>query len=84
MQVMIFGATSSPYVAQEIKNRNADEFKNEYPEACQAIISKQYMDDYLDSVDGIDEAIRRAQEVALVHSKGGFEIRNGCQIHQRF
>ena len=76
MQVMIFGAISSPYVAQEIKNRNADEFKNEYPEACQAIISKHYMDDYLDSVDGIDEAIRRAQEVALVHSKGGFEIRN--------
>ena len=34
------------------------------------------MDDYLDSVDEVDEAIRRAQEVALVHSKGGFEIRN--------
>ena len=32
-------------------------------------------DDYLDSVNEMDEAIRRAKEVALVHSKGGFEIR---------
>ncbi|XP_033228979.1 uncharacterized protein LOC117180595 [Belonocnema kinseyi] len=73
---MIFGAISSPYVAQEIKNRNAEEFKDIYPEASQAIISKHYMDDYLDSVDGIDETIRSAREVALVHSRGGFEIRN--------
>ena len=84
MQVMIFGAISSPYVAQEIKNRNAEEFKDEYTKACHAIISKHYMDDYLDSVDEVDGAIRRAQEVALVHSKGGFEIRNcmsnSCEV----
>ena len=61
MQVMIFGTISSPYVAQEIKNRNAEEFKDEYPEACHAILSKHYMDDYLDSVDEVDGAIRRAQ-----------------------
>ena len=34
------------------------------------------MDDYLDSVDTISEAIQRAKEVSLIHRKGGFEIRN--------
>ena len=37
MQVMIFGAVSSPYVAQEIRNRNAKEFEAKFPDAYQAI-----------------------------------------------
>lgn len=76
MQLMSFGVISSPYVAQEIKNHNAEKFKDISPGACRAIISKHYMDDYLYSVDGINEAIRRAREMASVRSMGGFEIRN--------
>ena len=34
------------------------------------------MDDYLDSVDTVPEAIQRANEVSSVHQKGGFEVRN--------
>ena len=35
-----------------------------------------YMDDYLDSCNTVEEAISRAHQVAYVHRKGGFEIRN--------
>ena len=48
------------------------------------IIYKHYMDDYLDSVDNVEEAIARAQEVALVHSKGGFEICNWMSNSNKF
>ena len=34
------------------------------------------MDDYLDSCNPVDEAISRAHQVAHVHRKGGFKIRN--------
>ena len=62
MEVMIFGAVSPPYVAQEIKNRNAEEFKEAYPEASRAIKDRHYMDDHLDSMDTTEEAIIRAQQ----------------------
>ncbi|XP_062702664.1 uncharacterized protein LOC134285598 [Aedes albopictus] len=76
MDVATFGSTSSPCSAQFIKNLNASEFSGAYPEAAAAIVNKHYVDDYYDSVDSIDEAIRRAKEVRFIHSKGGFEIRN--------
>ncbi|XP_062556738.1 uncharacterized protein LOC134221563 [Armigeres subalbatus] len=76
MDVVTFAATSSPSSAQYIKNRNAQDYADQFPEAATAIIERHYVDDYFDSVDTIEEAIRRAKEVKFVHQKGGFEIRN--------
>lgn len=45
MQVMVFGATSSPAIY--IKDRNADLWKNEYREAVKAIQENMYCDDVL-------------------------------------
>lgn len=66
MDVATFGSASSPCSAQYVKNRKA----------AAAIVQKHYVDDYYDSVDTIEEAIRRAKEVRFIHSKAGFEIRN--------
>jgi len=76
MDVMIFGAVCSPCSAQDVKNRNAREFEIQYPEAAKAIIEKHYMDDYLDSKDSENAAIKIIQEVIYIHSKGGFTICN--------
>ena len=76
MKSMIFGAVSSPYVAQEIKNRNAKIHGAGMEKAVDAICNRHYMDDYLDSCDTVEEAISRIDEVATIHGKGGFEIRN--------
>ncbi|XP_062704050.1 uncharacterized protein LOC134286454 [Aedes albopictus] len=76
MDVATFGSTSSPCSAQYVKNCNAEEYAEQFPEAAAAIVKRHYVDDYFDSVDTIEEAISRAKEVKFVHQKGGFEIRN--------
>ncbi|XP_039447331.1 uncharacterized protein LOC120426603 [Culex pipiens pallens] len=76
MDVATFGATCSPCAAQFVKNKNAEEFSKQYPVAAKAIVENHYVDDYYDSALTVDEAIQRAKEVRLIHSKAGFEIRN--------
>ncbi|XP_058837537.1 uncharacterized protein LOC131693614 [Topomyia yanbarensis] len=76
MDVATFGSTCSPASAQFVKNRNATEYAIQYPEAAAAIIDRHYVDDYFDSVDTIEEAIERAQQVKFIHEQAGFEMRN--------
>ncbi|XP_055523175.1 uncharacterized protein LOC129717331 [Wyeomyia smithii] len=76
MDVGTFGATCSPCSAQYIKNLNAEQFADQYPEAVRAIVDNHYVDDYFDSVDTVEEAVRLAKEVKMIHSRGGFVIRN--------
>lgn len=76
MDVAIFGSTCSPCSTQFAKNLNADEHSAEFPEAAVAIKENHYVDDYLDSVDSIDEAVQLATDVKTVHSRGGFQIRH--------
>ncbi|XP_065083387.1 uncharacterized protein LOC135705543 [Ochlerotatus camptorhynchus] len=74
--VAIFGATCSPVQSQFVKNLNAAEHGELYPRAASAIQNKHYVDDYLDSVDTIEEAVQLASEVAAIHGKADFFIRN--------
>ncbi|XP_058816181.1 uncharacterized protein LOC131679468 [Topomyia yanbarensis] len=76
MDVATFGATCSPYSAQYVKNKNAQDCAAQFPRAAAAIINAHYVDDYLDSVDTVDEAVQLVNEVKYVHSLGGFDIRN--------
>ncbi|XP_062538477.1 uncharacterized protein LOC134206767 [Armigeres subalbatus] len=76
MDVAIFGATCSPCSAQFAKNINASEHATEYPRAATAVVDNHYVDDYLDSVDTVEEATRLAKEVKLIHQHGGFELRH--------
>lgn len=75
VQVMIFGAVSSPYSAQYIKNINALEYEKVYPEAVDAIINRHYMDDYIDSSESPEKASKLINEVIAIHKMGGFELR---------
>lgn len=88
MDVATFGSTSSPCSAQYVKNLNASEFRNQYPDAVDAIVRKHYVDDYMDSAFTIDEAIKRAGEVAYIQSKAGFILRkwvsNSSEFTQHF
>ncbi|XP_062708920.1 uncharacterized protein LOC134288349 [Aedes albopictus] len=76
MDVATFGSTCSPSAAQYVKNRNAEEFADEFPQATEAITKHHYVDDFLCSVDTEQEAVELAKQVKLVHSKAGFDIRN--------
>lgn len=75
MSSMIFGACSSPSTAIFIMNLNASEFHEEFPEAVERIKRDTYMDDFICSVDSLNDASRLAAEVETVHKRGGFEMR---------
>ncbi|XP_062715437.1 uncharacterized protein LOC134291545 [Aedes albopictus] len=83
MAVMTFGACCSPSSAQYVKNVNAERFRSEFPEACEAVIKSHYVDDMLISVATEEEAIQLAEEVRHVHAQGGFEIRNWISNSRR-
>ncbi|XP_053691197.1 uncharacterized protein LOC128739725 [Sabethes cyaneus] len=76
VEVMIFGARSSPTTAQFVKNHNAQRFETQYPAAAAAIQNKHYVDDMLASTETEKEAIELAKAVKFIHAQGGFEIRN--------
>jgi hypothetical protein len=78
--VMFFGATCSRTSAQYLNNRNALEFKEDFPEAAKAITEHHYVDDYLGCTDTVEVAIKLARDVIEVHSKGGFYICNWTSI----
>ncbi|XP_026738352.1 uncharacterized protein LOC113501423 [Trichoplusia ni] len=75
MTSVIFGATSSPSTAIYVKNRNAADFQEEYPEAARAIELNHYMDDYLHSFHSEEDLRRVTAQVDFIHRKAGFELR---------
>lgn len=74
INVVFFGSSCGPCLAQEAKNRNALEFKESHPEAVSDIVELHYMDDYLGGADSIPEGIKLVQDVIHVHKQGGFAI----------
>uniref|UniRef100_A0A2A4IX21 Peptidase aspartic putative domain-containing protein n=1 Tax=Heliothis virescens TaxID=7102 RepID=A0A2A4IX21_HELVI len=76
MSSMMFGACSSPCTALYVKNLNATEFKSEYPDAAHATIRDVYMDDYIGSLESVDQAARLARDIVHLNRKAGFEMRD--------
>ncbi|CAG9137857.1 unnamed protein product [Plutella xylostella] len=76
MESLIFGASCSPFIAQFIKNKNADRFELSKPAAVHAIKKQHYMDDYIDSFSDEATATEMVNNVSYIHKSGGFEIRN--------
>ena len=76
VQVVFFGSVCGPCLAQDIKNRNAKEHLETYPEAVLAILNQHYMDDYLGGANSEEEAIQLINDVIAVHKKAGFVICN--------
>lgn len=84
LQVVSSGASCSPATTQYVKNMNADQFKNEYPEAVEVIKLNHYVDDMLTSKNNEDELISIVQTVKMIHQQRGFEIRNFVSNSKKF
>lgn len=76
MTSLIFGANCSPFIAQFVKNKNAQRFESTMPTAAAAIYTQHYMDDYIHSLPDEQTAIQLIKDITYIHSQGGFEIRN--------
>lgn len=72
---LLFGETCAPALAQMTVRRNAEDFKQQYSRAVEAICKNHFVDDYLDSFPSEEMAIEVASQVKLIHSKGGFNLR---------
>ncbi|KAL0839890.1 hypothetical protein ABMA28_016513 [Loxostege sticticalis] len=75
MTSLIFGATSSPATAIYVKDRNAREAAETHPEAAEAIERNHYMDDYIQSFETEEQAVKIAREVRDIHLQAHFELR---------
>ncbi|XP_031348278.1 uncharacterized protein LOC116174482 [Photinus pyralis] len=69
IEVVFFGSTCGPCLAQEAKNKNAQEFKLTHPDAVHDIIEKHYMDDYLGGADTIEAAHKLIADVIYIHTQ---------------
>ncbi|XP_017471515.1 PREDICTED: uncharacterized protein LOC108362875 isoform X1 [Rhagoletis zephyria] len=75
MSVMTFGATCSPCSAQFVKNRNAEDFRDVFPNAANAILNNHYVDDFVHCSNSPEEAMQTTNEVRSIHQQGGFELK---------
>ena len=71
---LIFGATCSPCCAVFVLNRCAEDNEIEFPKAVNAIKNHFYMDDYIQSLPSIEEAIETINQTKDSLHKGGFRL----------
>ena len=70
----IFGAKDSPTCANYALQRTARDNVNQYPEATKAVLVNFYMDDYLDSVESPERALKRSKELVHLLHLGGLKL----------
>ena len=70
----IFGSKDSPTCANYALQRTGHDNYDKFPKATQAVLTKFYMDDYLDSFSTAEEAIEVSQELVKLLQKGGFKL----------
>lgn len=81
MEVMMFGAACSPTTAQYVQRMNAEQFKDEFPEAVKEIQQNYYVDDQLSSFDNEETAARVIRDVIHIQRQAGFELKKWrCSI----
>lgn len=76
MTSLLFGARCSPFIAQFVKNKNAQQYTSSMPAEVDAICHSHYMDDYIQSLPDDATAIQMVRNITYIHKEGGFHIRN--------
>ena len=74
MKVMIFGSICSPSTSQFVKNKLANEFKMQYPDAADVIINSTYVDDVITSTDDFTFGKKLVKNLRHIFKSGGFQL----------
>ncbi|XP_068243793.1 uncharacterized protein [Palaemon carinicauda] len=74
MTIHLFGARSSPSVANYALKAAADRFKDKTTKAAEFIKEDFYVDDGLKSVATVEEAINLAKDSQMICKRGGFHL----------
>ena len=71
----LFGIISSPGISNWVIRKHAENIKELFPVTLyEAILGALYCDDYLDSLDGVPEAIEMRKNLTKALKMGGFEM----------
>ena len=70
----IFGVKNSPTCANYALQLTARDNVIQYPEATKAVLENFYMDDYLDSVESPERALKISKELVQLLHLGGFKL----------
>ncbi len=70
----LFGANSSPFVAQHIMRTTALMHRERFPLGADAILNQQYMDDLLLLADSEDECLRTFKEAEEITHRAGMTL----------
>jgi hypothetical protein len=73
--VLTFGDKPAPAMAQIALQKTAEENKILHPQAAKAIKENSYMDDICDSVDTVEEARKKTDDIDKVLETGGFKVK---------
>ena len=71
-----FGDKPSSAISLVALQKTAELGKEKYPEAAEVILKITYVDDILNSVNSMEDAIRLADEVEALLTIGGFKLKN--------
>ncbi|XP_057380675.1 uncharacterized protein LOC130703072 [Daphnia carinata] len=74
MTVHVFEAVSSPLTCLFALNKTAEGNKTRFPDAAASVRTSFYVDNYLDSFNSEEKAIKRARQLKALLQLGGFNL----------
>ncbi|GAB0087023.1 uncharacterized protein DMENIID0001_012780 [Sergentomyia squamirostris] len=75
LRTVTYGTACAPYLAMRVLQQIAIDYKDEYPNASDAIMHCFYMDDLLCGADSLEEAKKLRKEIEEVLNKGKLPLR---------
>ena len=72
---LVFGMNSSPFQAQLVSRKKAEDHQGEYPRAAETVLKSTYMDGSMDSVKSDQEGIKLYHELMALWGKAGMHAR---------
>ena len=74
-QRLVFGNTASPFCAQFIVQKHAEDTAEHYPEAADTVSNSMYVDDVLDSCETSKDAIELRRQLSELLNSASFRLR---------
>ena len=72
---VVLGVNASPFLEQMVTQEHARQNREKYPVAANAILESTYMDDSMDSVHGVAEALELFQQLSELWATAGMHAR---------
>ena len=80
---LVIGLNTSPFIAHHVVQEHARQHSDLQPRAAEAMLQSTYMDDSLDSVDGVDSCIELYRQLSELWSSAGMKARKWLSNSQQ-